>query len=256
MKREKKCVAYSYEHGNKSLPHLKDLVSDKPDAEKKKIIEYLETHCVTACGGIIKDEICNENTIGHGNIFSDGTYYWNDVFINYVDRYNIPVPKEFREHILNNYSARMKRHMLLRMVNRVEIQNNPYLGYQYSICIHKNGIVNYKNNIDYTDSIDINVSAENTEWFIDPIMSELFCYDSDNHGTPVIDGYHWKITFFNGMNVIDEIEGWNGEDIWRYCKFSRIIEFIERYIKKSLGSEYMTDYKDDSDFYKILQSIK
>lgn len=48
--------------------------------------------------------------IGYGNVFSDGTYIWNDIFFNYVGRYNIPVPKEFREHLLNNFEARMKRH--------------------------------------------------------------------------------------------------------------------------------------------------
>lgn len=38
MIREKKHIAYSFEHGDKSLPHLKDLVSDVPDAEKNNPI--------------------------------------------------------------------------------------------------------------------------------------------------------------------------------------------------------------------------
>ena len=101
MIREKKHIAYSFEHGDKSLPHLKDLVSDVPDAEKNRIIQYLKTNCIAACPGIIQDEIFPGKIIGSGHIFSDGTYYWNDVFINYVDRYNIPVPTEFREHISN-----------------------------------------------------------------------------------------------------------------------------------------------------------
>ena len=244
MIREKKHIAYSFEHGDKSLPHLKDLVSDVPDAEKNRIIQYLKTNCIAACPGIIQDEIFPGKIIGSGHIFSDGTYYWNDVFINYVDRYNIPVPTEFREHILSNYSSRMKRHMLLRIVNRVEIQSNQYVGFKYNICIHKNGVIKYQNNIDCIDCIDIDVTSENTEYFIDPIMSELFCYDSDNHGTPKIDGYHWKIAFFKNMKLVDEKEGWEGEDQWRYSEFKKIIAFLERYIKKSLGSEYMAYSKE------------
>jgi hypothetical protein len=60
----RKQVRYSFEHGDETLPHLKDLVSEVEDPEKT------------------------------------GIYFWNDAFINYVDRYNIPVPEEFRNHIL------------------------------------------------------------------------------------------------------------------------------------------------------------
>ena len=43
MKREIKQVAYSFEYGDESLPHLKDLVTDTQDPEKSKIITYLKT---------------------------------------------------------------------------------------------------------------------------------------------------------------------------------------------------------------------
>ena len=35
-------------------------------------------HCILACPGIIHDEIDSDKIIGGGNIFSDGTYFWND----------------------------------------------------------------------------------------------------------------------------------------------------------------------------------
>lgn len=232
-------VAYSYEHGDKSLPPLRKLVSEKPDPEKSRIIDYLRTHCVITRPGIIQDELCPDKTIGYGDIYSDGTYYWNDAFTNYVDRYNIPVPKDFREHILKNYFARKKRHMQLRIVNRIVIQNNPYLGYNFTVSINRNGLVTYQNNLDYTDEVATHILAEDAEYIIDPIMSELFCYDSDEHGTPTIDGYHWKITFYRDADIIDEKEGWEGEDSWRYGVIKRSLEFIERYIPNSLGSEYM-----------------
>lgn len=74
MRRENRSVNYSYEHGNKSLPPLRELVSDIEDPEKSIIIPYLRTHCVAACPGIVRDEINPDNIIGYGNIFSDGTF--------------------------------------------------------------------------------------------------------------------------------------------------------------------------------------
>lgn len=111
MKRDNKQIAYSYEHGDKTLPHLKDLVSDAPDSKKSMIMSYLKMHCILACPGIFYDKINPDEVIGAGNIFSDGTYIWNDEFYNYVDRYNIPVPKELRDHILKNFSSRMERNI-------------------------------------------------------------------------------------------------------------------------------------------------
>lgn len=235
MKRDNKQVAYSYEHGNESLPHLKDMISETPDPEKSRIMNYLKTNCTLACPGIIRDEINPENTIGAGHIFSDGTYFWNDEFYNYVDRYNIPVPEEFRAHILENYESRMKRHTLLGLVDSVEIQNNPYLGYKYDVRIEKNGVIRYKNNIDCTEGAVLYIKPEDAQYIIEPIMAELFCYDTDEHGTAMIDGYHWKLIFYKKGEVIDEIEGWPNEDCWRYDQIKDIVEFAERFIPKDLG---------------------
>ena len=117
MKREHRQVNYSFEHGDKSLPYLKDLVSETKDPMKSKIMAYLRVHCVMLTPGVIQDEINPDKTIGYCHRFSDGTYWWNDVFCNYVDRYNIPVPEEFRNHILANFNQRMKRHAWLKLVD-------------------------------------------------------------------------------------------------------------------------------------------
>ena len=99
-KRNSKPVLYSYEHGDENLPRLKELVSDIPDPQKDLIIDYLKTNCVMVSPGRVEDEIEPGNRIGSGNTFSDGVYYWNDVFANYVEKYNIPVPNDFRKHIV------------------------------------------------------------------------------------------------------------------------------------------------------------
>ena len=229
MKRERKIIAYSFEHGDKSLPCLKDLISDKEDPEKSRILSYLRMNCIAASPGIVVDEINPERYIGCGNLFSDGTYVWDDVFINYVERYNIPVPDEVRAHILENFNARMKRHCLLRLIDRIEVVNAPDEQHEFSVQVYSNGDVLYKNVAG--DSFEkMHIDPNDAKYIIDPIMSDLFCYDSDEHGEPKEGGYHWKITFYKGDKVVDTVEGRPGEDDWRRKEFLGRIEFMERYI--------------------------
>ena len=236
-------VKISYEHGDKSLPHLKDLISKTPDPMKDKIMSYLKTHCILACPGIIRDEIDPSQTIGCGDVFSDGTYVWNDADYNYVDRYNIPLPDEFRKHILANYDQRMARHSLFHLIDRVEILNNPYLGYIYEVSIEKSGVIRYRNNTDCRDGAVLLIHADDAKYIIDPMMTELFCYDTDNHGRAMIDGYHWQIRFYQKDELIEKLICWPHEDKWRYEEFKNIVEFAERYIPKDLGYRQMNFYE-------------
>ena len=122
----------------------------------------------------------------------------------------------------------------------------------YSASIENNGIIRYQNNTDCQDEVFLTINAENADWIIHPIMEELFCYDADDHGEAVIDGYHWEILFFRKDELIDKIEGWPHEDKWRYRQFKDNVEFIERYITKDLGFIHMNYYKDsdeEDDFY-------
>lgn len=242
MKRENRSIAYSFEHGDESLPHIRDLVSDIPDPEKSRIVSYLKTHCVVACAGIIRDQVNPGQVIGYGNIFSDGTYFWNDEFCNYVDKYNIPVPKEFRDHILENDTARMKRHEQLELVDSVEIQNNPCLGYRYHTRIYQNGLIRYRNAEDCADGAVMYIKPGDARYIIHPMMEELFCYDADEHGTAGIDGYHWKIIFYEKDKAVEEIEGWPGENRWRYDEVRKIIEFAEQFVGREMGSAEMNFY--------------
>lgn len=98
-------VRYSYEHGSKKLPPIKELVSATPDSEKELILLYLKTNCIAGCPGIFYDEIQPGNVIGCGHLFSDGTYLWDDIFTNYVEQYNIPVPNTCAEGFQRSYFA-------------------------------------------------------------------------------------------------------------------------------------------------------
>lgn len=149
------------------------------------------------------------------------------------------MPEAFRAHILRNHTQRTKRHTLLRLVDRMEIDNNPYLGYKYHISIHRNGLLEYWNNTDHKDKTVAIIKGDDAAYIIDPIATELFCYDSDDHGKPIIDGHHWKLTFYKRDKCIDTIEGWSNEDIWRHGEFKDLIEFAERFVPFDLGSRYM-----------------
>ena len=89
------------------------------------------------------------------------------------------------------------------------------------------------------DDILFRINKETAGHIINPAASELFCYDSDNHGKALIDGYHWKLTFMQNERIIDIIEGTNGEDNRRYNQIKSVIEFAERFIPYDLGSAYM-----------------
>ena len=133
----------------------------------------------------------------------------------------------------------MIRQELLNVVDRVDILNNPYLGYRYNIRIDKNGIIRYQNNIDCKDGALFMIKSVDAGHIIDHIKAEIFCYDSDNHGKVTIDGYYWEISFYGEDELIDKIEGWPDEDERRYSGFKSILCFVERCISKDLGTEYM-----------------
>lgn len=242
MKREQIKVRYSYEHGDESLPKLKDMVSDNPDSDKETILSYLRTNCICGCPGIVNDEITEGKVIGAGHIFSDGTYVWDDVLANYIERYNIPLPKEFRTHILSNHSARGQRHDLLRCIDMLEIDNCPCPEYRFHVSIYRDGTIMYYSNSEKQEITKNQIDPEKAAYMINPIMSELFCYDSDNHGLPTVDGYHWKLSFYKDGKIIDTIEGWPNEDLWRYAKVKECFEYVERYIPYELGTNYMNSY--------------
>ena len=54
---QSKIVPYAYEHGDKTLPRLRDLLSKTLDPDKERIFAYLKTNCFAACPGIFHDEI-------------------------------------------------------------------------------------------------------------------------------------------------------------------------------------------------------
>lgn len=241
MKRDHIHVVFCREYGDESLPPLRELVSEKPDEKKSVILDYLRTHCILASPGVVRDILDPESTIGRRDLYSDGVYFWADYLPAYIQKYNISIPTDFREHILNNYAERKKRHLMLKLVDRIVVRNNPYLGYVYEVDLSKNGKVMYRNSTDCTDGAFLIINVKDAGYIIDPIMTELFCYDEDEHGQAMIDGYHWQIQFIRKGELIKSIEGWPGESNWRHRQIKKDIEFMERFIPVDIGAKYMTD---------------
>lgn len=78
-------------------------------------------------------------------------------------------------------------------------------------------------------------------------MTELFCYDSDNHGKTAIDGHYWKFDFYKNGEIVDTIEGRTNEDNWRFNQVKSILQFAERFIPKALGTSQMTSCGNGAD---------
>lgn len=232
-------VVFSQEYGDPNLPKLADMVSDTPDPQKKIILDYLREHCVGFCPGIHYDVIKPKEVIGCGRIYTDDKYYWKDYFANYVEKYNIPIPEEFRTHILENYKSRKMRHTKHRLLKSIRIINQPYPGYRYTIYIHQNGHVTYGNNLDGTSEVSFTISAEDADYIVHPITESMFCYDGASTGSPIIDGYHWTIEYLSEKGCVHKSEGWPGEPEWRYKGARDLFEFIERQTGKDIGSKYM-----------------
>ena len=232
-------VVYSQEYGDPTLPKLADMVSDTTDPHKDIILEYLSEHCIAGCPGIVYDVVNPDKTIGCGHIYSDDKYFWDDCFTNYVRKYNIPVPSEFRTHILENYKVRKIRHAKHRLLKSIRIANNPYLGCRYTICINQNGSVQYSNNLEDTSETVFMISPKDADYIVHPITESFFCYGEGPSGQPIVDGYHWEIEFYNAKGLVHKIEGWPGEPEWRYEAFRNLVTFVERQTGKDLGSGHM-----------------
>lgn len=82
-------------------PSIKELIN-KPIKEKKKVIEYMKKCKVTAVApAIVRDLINPENKIAELNLMSDGKYEWRSGVIYYVEKYDMELPEEFIQHVLN-----------------------------------------------------------------------------------------------------------------------------------------------------------
>lgn len=246
MERERLPVEFCREYGSGDLPSIYELVSDTPDEKKELILDYLRTNPAVFCPGIVYDLLNASDVIGDGSIYRDDVYYWPDYLAAYVEKYNVQLPKEFRDHILQNYQARKESHLLLQQIDRIEICCYLFLGYRYKFSVSVKGVVEYESNTVNEGKAVLLINSSDAEWLIHSIMTDLFCYDDGNdNGQAMIDGYFWGIDFFIGNEHKKSVTGWPGESPWRWREIRQIIHFAERIIPKDLGGKYLPKDSED-----------
>lgn len=82
-------------------PSIKDLIN-KPIKEKKKVIEYMKKCKIEAVApAIITDLINPEIKFAELYLMTDGKYEWRSDVIYYVEKYDMELPEEFIQHVLN-----------------------------------------------------------------------------------------------------------------------------------------------------------
>ncbi len=235
-----KDVNFCKEYGDESLPSIKELISDTPDPEKDTILSYLRTNLILASPGIVKDLFNPNETIGSGNIFSDGVYAWTDYLASYVEKYNITLTKEFRNHILKNHKIRMRKHLELNLVNKIIIKFH-YFNKMYECEILKSGQIKHISNFNILfETCKTSIGSQEAEWIIRQIMCPLYCYDNGvKHNNYVLDGYSWLVEFYRDEKLMHTSSGKSCDPKWRKEAYKSIIEYIERITLLNLGSEFI-----------------
>jgi hypothetical protein len=82
-------------------PSIKDLIH-KPIKEKEKVIKYMKECKITAVAPArVTDLINPEMKISELCMMTDGKYEWRSDVIYYVEKYDMELPEEFIQHVLN-----------------------------------------------------------------------------------------------------------------------------------------------------------
>lgn len=82
-------------------PSIKDLIN-KPIKEKEKVIRYMKKCKITSVSPAIVTDLINPD-IKFTELYSmsDGEYGWRSDVIYYVKNYDMELPQEFIQHVLN-----------------------------------------------------------------------------------------------------------------------------------------------------------
>lgn len=93
------------EYGCNNGVSIKDSACQQSYPEKQKIVSCLknEGKCIMVQTKIAKDRLTNERISGLFSLelFSDGKYSWWSDLAYHVDKYNLRLPTEFENYVLN-----------------------------------------------------------------------------------------------------------------------------------------------------------
>lgn len=88
------------EYGNENAPSVKDSFESVSYAEKEKIAEYLENGHVNAITMGLFEDVVTGKPAAPEKYFTDGKYLWDSSIPYYVRKYNLRLPREFEQHVL------------------------------------------------------------------------------------------------------------------------------------------------------------
>ena len=97
-------ILFKYEEFGPGMgyPSIRNHLMNEPYEEKEKIIEYMKKgHVHMVNGSRMKDVFTGEPIKGEMLFMDDGKYSWTSKLIYYVDKYNLELPEDFIDHILN-----------------------------------------------------------------------------------------------------------------------------------------------------------
>lgn len=90
------------DHGDPTGPSLVELVSNTPQPDQSRIVDYLRRSglLLIGCPGVVGD-VLDETAglIGSPNIMTDGVWAWPEDLPYYVERYHLALTSEFIEHV-------------------------------------------------------------------------------------------------------------------------------------------------------------
>jgi hypothetical protein len=88
-------------HGSASGPLLRDLVSDQPQENEARIVEYLRNGILlVGCPGVVGDVLdSSAGMVASPHILTDTVWAWPGDLAYYVEKYHIALPREFVAHM-------------------------------------------------------------------------------------------------------------------------------------------------------------
>lgn len=83
------------------FPSMKECVHDEPPDNKEIVLKYLKSGKKAGlAGGLVQDAFSKKH-VGIQTHYSDGEWHWTESVIYHYDKYNIELPQEFIERVIN-----------------------------------------------------------------------------------------------------------------------------------------------------------
>lgn len=93
------------EYGSDNGISMRDCFQKEPYPGKEKIVSYLKNNgkATLASSAIARDLLTNERIKGEYQlvVYDDGKYSWWSDLAYHVEKYNLRLPKEFEDYVLN-----------------------------------------------------------------------------------------------------------------------------------------------------------